>query len=134
MSSVKVISYEQQSTNTAPTLVESDDNHFGSGSVSWRGGSSVVSSIYSKDDELLPSSPMDNILPPLRPLTTEEQTKLSELLRSTLNLSNTSCALQAEEDATDLINYVCELIEDKMTVGDICEGKKHCTVLQVLCM
>ena len=130
MSSVKVISYEQQSTNTAPTLAESDDDQFGSGSVLWRGGSSVVSSIYSKDDELLPSSPMDNILPPLRPLTTEEQAQLSELLRGKLNLTNTSCALQAEEDATDLINYVCELIEDKMTVGDICEGKKHHTALQ----
>ena len=132
MSSVKVISYEQQSTtNTAPTLAESDDDdQLGSRSVSWRGGSSVVSSIYSKDDELLSSSPMDNILPPLRPLTTEEQSQLSELLRGKLNLTNTSCALQAEEDATDLINYVCELIEDKMTVGDICEGKKHHTALQ----
>ena len=131
MSSVKVISYEQQSTtNTAPTLAESDDDdQLGSRSVSWRGGSSVVSSIYSKD-ELLSSSPMDNILPPLRPLTTEEQSQLSELLRGKLNLTNTSCALQAEEDATDLINYVCELIEDKMTVGDICEGKKHYTALQ----
>ena len=131
MSSVKVISYEQQSTtNTAPTLAESDDDQLGSGSVSWRGGSSVVSSIYSKEDDLLPSSPMDNILPPLRPLTTEEQSQLSELLRGKLNLTNTSCALQAEEDATDLINYVSELIEDKMTVGDICEGKKHHTALQ----
>ena len=64
---------------------------------------------------------MDDILPPLRPLTTEEHSELTDILRSTLNLSNTSCAIQAEEDACDLINYAFELIDDKMTVGDVIE-------------
>ena len=69
----------------------------------------------------LPPSPIDDILPPLRPLTTEEHSELTDILRSTLNLSNTSCAIQAEEDACDLINYAFELIDDKMTVCDVIE-------------
>ena len=69
----------------------------------------------------LPPSPMDNILPPLRPLTDEEQSHIFLLLHGIINLKNAECPIQAEQDASDMINYTCELIDDKMTVCDIIE-------------
>ena len=100
ISSLRVITCSNESTTTASLTGSSDEDQSKFG---------------------LPPSPMDDILPPLRPLTTEEHSELTDILRSTLNLSNTSCAIQAEEDVCDLINYAFELIDDKMTVGDIIE-------------
>ena len=106
ISSLRVITCSNESTTTASLTGSSDEDH-----TSWQSQSKFG----------LPPSPMDDILPPLRPLTTEEHSELTDILRSTLNLSNTSCAIQAEEDACDLINYAFELIDDKMTVGDVIE-------------
>ena len=69
----------------------------------------------------LPPSPMDNILPPLRPLTDEEHSHIFLLLHDILNFENAECQIQAERDAADMITYTCEMIDAKMRVGYIIE-------------
>ena len=64
---------------------------------------------------------MDNILPPLRPLTDEEHSHIFLLLHDILNFENAECQIQAERDAADMITYTCEMIDAKMRVGYIIE-------------
>lgn len=69
-------------------------------------------------------------LPTYRSLSEEELTLLQDILRGTLTLHNCSCALQAQEDAVDLINYACELLigneeDDKMTVSAVLEELEY---------
>jgi hypothetical protein len=66
-----------------------------------------------------PPNDMDLSAP--RTLTGAEINSLTALLRSHLQLSNSSCALQAEEDATDLLNYALEMIGDGYTIGKVLE-------------
>lgn len=62
---------------------------------------------------------MDDITSP-RPFENDEEVStLSTLLKSQLNLHNVSCPFQAEADATDVTNYILELVEDNETVGQI---------------
>jgi len=63
---------------------------------------------------------MDTISAP-RPLVPDEAEALTALLKSHLRLHNCSCAMQAEEDATDLLNYANDMIEDGETVGKVLE-------------
>jgi len=90
-------------------------------------GESVPSADFSSDDSDSAcdgsgwrASPTDDISAP-RPLTPEESSELHALLKSTLKLSNSPCAIQAEEDAKDLLNYAFDLIGDGETVGDVLE-------------
>ena len=108
-----------------------------SSSCAWEGGReeydshSIVSSICDNNSThhhndcsigfVIPPSQMDNILPPLRPLTDEEHSHIFLLLHGILNFENAECQIQAERDAADMITYTCEMIDAKMRVGYIIE-------------
>lgn len=66
--------------------------------------------------------PADEVTAPTdRSMTPDEISQLSAMLRSTLRLRNSSCAIQADEDATDLVSYAVELVEGGMPVGGVLE-------------
>ena len=54
-----------------------------------------------------------------RPFEEDEQSSLSTLLKSQLNLHNVSCAFQADADAEDLVKYICEMVDDGENVGHV---------------
>lgn len=74
---------------------------------------------------------MDEITaPPDRSLAPDELAELSSILRSALRLHNSSCAVQANEDATDLVHYALDLIQDGLSVGEVLE-ELRCVGLEI---
>ena len=53
-------------------------------------------------------SPLDEIAAPPRELASEEVEELFSLIRGCLKLTNCACAIQAEEDASDFIDYAVD--------------------------
>ncbi len=114
--SAPTLATDASTASPTPSDYNNDTNHGGGGSLS----SSNQQQHYIGG--ALSSSPIDEISAPLdRDLTSDELSELQELLRGTLQLTNCSCAIQAAEDATDLVNYACDLVDDKLTVGAILE-------------
>lgn len=66
-------------------------------------------------------SPLDEIAAPPRELASEEVEELSSLIRGCLKLTNCACAIQAEEDASDFIDYAVDLIADGLCVISVLE-------------
>ena len=67
----------------------------------------------SSNDELL--------LVATRKLTENETNQLRSLLKSELNISNSSNSQQAEEDAADLLDYAFAMIANGKNVGYVAE-------------
>jgi len=63
-----------------------------------------------------------------RKLTTSETTKLRSLLKSKLNLANADDKQQAEEDASDLLDYTFAMIANGKNVKYVTDELKVCTV------
>ncbi|KAL9187515.1 hypothetical protein ACHAXT_001618 [Thalassiosira profunda] len=57
-----------------------------------------------------------------KPLSEEETESLTSLLRSHLKLNNVACALDAEADAEDLLNYTVDLINEGEPLDTIAEN------------
>lgn len=62
-----------------------------------------------------------------RKLTTPETTKLRSLLKSKLNLANADDKQQAEEDASDLLDYTFAMIANGKDVKYVTDELKVCT-------
>ena len=63
-----------------------------------------------------------------RKLTTSETTKLRSLLKSKLNLANADDKQQAEEDASDLLDYTFAMIANGKNVKYVTDELKVCIV------
>ena len=61
-----------------------------------------------------------------RKLTTSETTKLRSLLKSKLNLANADDKQQAEEDASDLLDYTFAMIANGKNVKYVTDELKVC--------
>ena len=61
-----------------------------------------------------------------RKLTTSETTKLRSLLKSKLNLANAEDKQQAEEDASDLLDYTFAMIANGKNVKYVTDELKVC--------
>ena len=66
-----------------------------------------------------------------RKLTSPETTKLRSLLKSKLNLTNADDKQQAEEDASDLLDYTFAMIANGKNVKYVTDELKVCTVYSI---